>query len=91
MEDRKYQWDEAKRAANIAERGIDFDEVRQFDWENALYELSVRCGERRYLALGHLKGRVELHAVIYTMRGAYTRIISARPASRRERERYAQA
>jgi uncharacterized DUF497 family protein len=46
-------------------------------------------GEDRWLAVGRIGDQV--FAACYTMRGRVYRIISLRPASRKEREAYAQA
>ncbi|WP_372425257.1 BrnT family toxin [Salinarimonas chemoclinalis] len=46
-------------------------------------------GERRLTAFGYVDGRCV--SIVYTMRNEICRIISARPASRRERRSYAQA
>jgi uncharacterized DUF497 family protein len=43
-------------------------------------------GERRYVAIGRIEGVV--FAVVYTWRNGQRRIISARRASRRERNAY---
>ena len=86
MEDDKYQWHDAKRDANLKEHKIDFERVRRFHWEIAVNVLSVRDGERRYLAIGYLEDNPRLHSVVYTWRGVKRRIISVRPASRRERD-----
>jgi hypothetical protein len=45
-------------------------------------------GERRIVALGEIEG--EVFVVVYTWRGTYRRIISARRANRRERDAYRQ-
>ena len=82
-----YQWDEAKRRANITKHGVDFREVHSFDWETSLREESIREGEIRYRAYGFIGAR--LHAVVYTERGIYTRIISLRKANDKEFDHYA--
>jgi uncharacterized protein len=46
-------------------------------------------GERQMVAIGKIEG--EILFVVYTWRGAGRRIISARLASRRERDAYRQA
>ena len=77
-----YQWDEAKRCVNIIKHGVDFREIYNFDWETSLREESVRDGEIRYRAYGFIGAR--LHAVVYTEREVYTRIISLRKANDKE-------
>jgi hypothetical protein len=35
MERAGYEWDEAKRAANLAKHGVDFGDIARFDWSAA--------------------------------------------------------
>lgn len=84
-----YEWDEDKRQSNIDKHGIDFQSVNIFEWQTAVTEPSPRGGEMRYIAIGYIG--IRLHTVIYTERGAATRIISLRPSSDSEEARYAQA
>ena len=80
----RYEWDEAKRAANIAKHGLDFSEIERFDWAEAVLVRDVRrpYGETRMIAYGPIMGR--LHAVTFTRRGEAYRIISLRKANNRE-------
>jgi uncharacterized DUF497 family protein len=84
----EFEWDETKRQTNIAKHGVDFIDAALL-FEGAVLETEDRRrdhGERRYRALGLCNDRV-LH-VIYTWRQDRRRIISARRASRNERETY---
>ncbi len=85
-----YEWDETKRASNIAKHGIDFEEVRSFDWDTALIREDTRrnYGERRWVAIGAMGWTLVVTVVVYTERGEATRIISARLASNTERAFY---
>ena len=85
-----YEWDEAKRASNIAKHGIDFEEVRSFDWDRALIQDDERrdYGERRCVAIGIIGWTVVVAVVVYTERDQATRIVSARLASNKERALY---
>lgn len=82
-----FEWDETKRQANLAKHLIDFaDAVRVF--ESPVFEkVQRRHEENRVLAMGLLED-VEI-VVVYTVRGKYRRIISARRANRNERQDYA--
>ncbi len=82
----EYEWDEAKRQANIDKHGIDFEAAKSFPWETAHIRLSSRRGEPRYVATGYIGDR--LFSVVYTYRGDGRRIISLRSASPRERREY---
>ena len=84
----EFEWDEAKRQANLAKHGVDFADTESFDWAGALRWPDQRRdhGEIRFLALGEIRGRV--HSISFTMRGRTLRIISLRKANDRETKRY---
>jgi uncharacterized DUF497 family protein len=88
---RVFEWDEAKSRRNLRERGFDFEfAARIFEGDLLEHEDRRRSyGERRFVSIGEIDG--EIFAVVYTWRGANRRIISARRASRRERDAYRQA
>ena len=86
---RKYDWDDNKRDLNMRHHGLDFNDVAEFDWDNAVHERSDRGGETRYVAVGVLRDK--LYAVVYTERQGITRIISFRRANDKEEIRYAAA
>lgn len=81
----KLEWDEAKRAKTLRERGIDFADVARLDWDDAVIIPDTRCdyGEAREVAMAELDGRLMI--VAYTIRGDRLRVISFRKANRRER------
>lgn len=84
-----FEWDPAKADSNLAKHGIDFeDAIGAFDDPAVAIDPDPRShgGETRYRAIGSVEGRIL--SVCYTMRGERCRIISARRASRREREAY---
>ena len=85
----KYDWDVAKNLINIEKHRIDFSEVVNFEWNEAVVRRSDRFQEQRWRAIGYLGER--LHVVIFTDRGDIWRIISLRKASNKERREYAQA
>ncbi len=82
----RYEWDEAKRLINLDQHQLDFEDVHLFGWDEAIVEPSNRHGESRWVAYGDFDD--ELHAVVFTMRGDVTRIISFRRARPREVARY---
>jgi uncharacterized protein len=49
-----YEWDETKRAKNLANHGLDFAVIEAFDWEQAIIEKDERrdYAEEWYRALG---------------------------------------
>ncbi len=87
-----FEWDEAKQAANIAKHGISFEmAIRIF--EGPL--LTVIDGRRNYgevreISIGMIASSAIL-TVVHTDRSGRRRIISARPASGRERRQYEEA
>lgn len=86
----RYVWDENKRLASLAERGLDFAHAGDFDWATALTFIDERrnYGETRRVSIGYLNRRLVVLA--YTYRESGCRIISMRKANRREQQRYEQ-
>lgn len=84
-----FEWNDGKAEANLEKHGIDFeDAIRVFE-SPTLEVRSDREGEERWKAVGLLEG-IEI-VVVYTPRGTYRRIISARRARKNERGAYHQA
>jgi uncharacterized DUF497 family protein len=83
-------FDPAKSERNVADRGLPFTLVLQLDWSNAMIREDVRknYGERRYVALGMIGGR--LHVVVFTPRMDKVHVISLRRANQREVKSYEQ-
>ncbi len=85
----EFEWSSDKAEANLAKHGIDFEDAIAI-FEGATLEVrSDREGEERWRAIGLLEG-IPI-TVIYTPRGSYRRIISARRARKNERTAYHQA
>lgn len=85
-----YEWDENKRVSNLEKHGIDFrDAARVFDSDVICFEDNRQnYGEKRYIALGIIEGRLVVTA--YTWRNRNVRILSMRKANARERRLYEQ-
>ena len=83
-----FEWDDAKRRANVVKHRLDFaDATKVFaDPKQYTYRSAHRSGEERFVSIGTVQGK--LIAVVFTQRGDKLRIISARPARRIEREQY---
>lgn len=83
-----YEWDAAKGARNVRERGIPFEWIGLLDWERTLVMVDNRRDypETRYVGIGPIGSR--LHVVIFTRRMQAIRVISLRRANGRERKRY---
>jgi len=83
------EWDSRKAAANLQKRGVDFaDAATALENDRAVTVKDVLSGdEARYLTLGmDALGRVLV--VVYSWREDSVRLISARPATTRERRQY---
>ena len=84
-------YDPAKNEHNIANRGLSFERVAEFDFETALFTVDARhdYGEIRHRALGLQDGR--LHALVFVETAKGIRVISFRKANKREVKRYEEA
>ena len=83
-----FEWDRAKSAKNLRERGFDFAyAARIFAGPTLEADDPRRCqGEHRIRAIGRVDDHILF--VVYTWRDAVRRIISARLANRKERNAY---
>ena len=84
-------WDPEKARTNYRKHGVRFSDAEGalFDPHALSREDRTARGEYRHVAMGmDHAGRIVV--VIYTYRGADVRIISARRATRRERNKYAE-
>jgi uncharacterized DUF497 family protein len=87
-----FEWDRTKAAANLEKHGVAFDEAATAFGD----PLSITIGdpdhsddEDRFVLIGQAySGR--LLVVVHTDRGESVRLISARLATRRERQSYEQ-
>ena len=83
-----YQWNRDKAAANLRKHGIDFaDAVLVFSDALAITIPDERFDEERFVTMG-LDGLGRVLVVVYTLRGEEIRVISARKATRQERQQY---
>lgn len=89
MNERRFEWDAQKGAANLRAHGVPFSEaVKVFFDPFAIERIDHRAdyGEERIHLIGMCSGII-LH-VTYTERDQCIRIISARRAEKHEREDY---
>lgn len=83
----EFEWDEAKRAANIEKHGLDFLRAAQlFDGRPAVTASSSQGGEPRWKTTGLIEN--VFITVIWTAREGRVRIISARRAWNAEEREY---
>lgn len=75
-------WDEPKRQINLSRHGLDFADLDEWFFLDAM---TVPAKENRYMAIGRLNdGTI---AVVFAVLGTEgVSVISMRPASRKERE-----
>lgn len=84
----RYQWDNAKAAANLSKHGIDFaDAVLVFSDDLAVTVSDNRFEEKRFIMIG-VDAFDRVLVVVYTWRRNEIRLISARQATRSERIQY---
>ena len=84
----KIEWDTNKHDVNVKKHHISFETAaRVFLDENRLdyYDIVHSMNEDRYITIGLVE---EVIVVVYTLRKTRIRIISARLATRKEKELY---
>ena len=84
----KIEWDTNKNDVNVKKHHISFETAaRVFLDENRLdyYDIVHSINEDRYITIGLVE---EVIVVVYTLRKTRIRIISARLATRKEKELY---
>lgn len=90
----EFEWDEAKRQKTLLQRGIDFiDAILIWDDPMRQERRDIRkpYGEARFQTIG--KSKLGVIFVVYTVRvyeqgETVNRIISVRPAKRKDMEQY---
>lgn len=84
-----FEWDERKRLTNLVKHGVDFLRAIRI-WDNdrivVIEDRRRDYRERRFQAFGFVDGM--LLTAVFTWRDQRCRIISARRASRDERQAY---
>src|SRR5208283_898103 len=93
----RFEWDEAKNLSNQRKHGVSFEEASQVFLDPLFVSVKDRIqdGEQRWRTLGEVENSMLL-IVAHTVREMdehgmmieVMRIISARHASRKERQRY---
>jgi uncharacterized protein len=85
----KFGWDDEKARATIEKHGISFEQAQTIFggpvWSYVHKRFSY--GEVRFITIG-LMEETAVIVVVHTDRNGITRLISARPANRKERRRY---
>ena len=87
----QFEWDEEKEKINIHKHGIDFSTAALVFGDNdriEKYDDIHSINEDRYITIGTVNGTAIVIMVVYTEREETIRIISARLATKREKEAY---
>ena len=84
-----FEWDVAKNQTNIRKHGVSFETAQRIFEGPVLTWFDDRkdYGEDRYISIGTVKNAA-LIVIAHTGRDDRIRLISARPASRKERQAY---
>ena len=84
----KFEWDEEKNDRNKKKHKVSFEEAKSaFDDESSIEFDASKNGEYRIVKIGKTASKFILF-IVYTMRGLVVRLISARQASKNERNLY---
>ena len=89
----RFEWDDAKAAANLRKRRVSFDEATEVFYDpNAFgdYDSEHSDEEARFFIIG-LSSRRMLYVIYAEREGDVLRIISARRANKLERKNYERA
>ena len=84
----QFEWDADKAALNLKKHGVRFETAaRVFNDENRIefFDSEHSVDEERYNTIGMVD---HILFVVYTERNSRVRLISARPANRKERSLY---
>ena len=84
----KIEFDPEKNARNIRDRRLSFERAIDFDFVSAKFAEDLRrdYGERRYMALGRLDGRI--HVLVFCEAPEGIRVINFRKPNARGVKRY---
>ena len=85
--DGDFEWDEDKAQSNLAKHGVSFQEAATVFADPAAVYLDDGSGADRMVVIG-TSLRDRLLYVVHVERGQRDRIITARPATRPERDVY---
>lgn len=84
----EFEWDEEKAARNLKKHGVSFELAAEVFYDEnriEIYDAAHSADEDRYITIGMVN---RLLFVVYTERQANIRLISARPATAKERKLY---
>ncbi len=85
-----FEWDVTKAKSNTVKHGVTFEEATTIFGDNRSITIDNplrTVHEKRFVTIG-TSAKKRIIVVVHTERGEKIRIISARPASRKERKQY---
>ncbi|HEY2406930.1 MAG TPA: BrnT family toxin [Polyangiaceae bacterium] len=82
-----FEWDDDKARSNIAKHGVSFEEAATVFLDPNFLAIDDPTASDRFVALGFSR-QARLLFVVHIERGPRVRILSARHASRSERQTY---
>lgn len=85
----KFEWDDNKNRSNYEKHGLSFEEAALIFQDTVLTHEDTRhdYGETRKISIGKIQNIVCI-TTVHTDRSGITRIISARPANKKERRAF---
>ena len=86
-----FEWDDEKEKAHRVKHGLDFRTAAMVladPYRKEKYDAKHSVTEERYITIGKIGDTVAILTVVYTERGDAIRIISARLATKHEKEAY---
>lgn len=88
----QFEWDPSKAAANLRKHGVDFAEATTVFGDPLSLTITdpTHSGEEPRLAILGLSHQRRLLVVVHTLKEERIRLISARPATRKEQRDYAE-
>jgi uncharacterized DUF497 family protein len=87
----EFEWDDAKARSNVRKHGVTFEEAMTVFLDVLALPLEEPRHPERLVLVGESQlGRVVLVVFTERVEGGIIRIISARPATKRERKAYAE-
>jgi len=88
--DLRFEWDEAKAAANLEKHGVSFDEAQTVFGDPhtvTIFDAQHSDAEDRFIDIG-MTATGRILVVVYTETAERIRIISGRKATPKERQHY---
>jgi len=89
----RFEWDAAKARLNLSKHSVSFEEASTVFGDRGAITISDplhSLAEERFVTIG-VSETGKILVVVATERGDSLRLISARPASKRERKQYEEA